>query len=188
MSGFAAKQRATYADLLKVPDHLVGEIVDGELIVSPRPSIRHAAASSALGVDLGGAFGRQGGPGPGGWIILDEPELHIVDQILVPDLAGWRRERLPRLPDAAFMELRPDWVCEVLSPATIAFDRTRKTHHYAAAGVEHQWFVDPIAETLEVYRLDGGGWRLVASVAGQTKLRADPFEAMELDLANLWTS
>jgi Uma2 family endonuclease len=186
MTGVAAKQPATYEDLRALPEHLIGELVDGELVVSPRPALRHAAAASALGVDLGGAFGRRGGAGPGGWIILDEPEIHILDQVFVPDLAGWRRERLPELPDAPFLELAPDWICEVLSPSTIALDRTRKTHHYARAGVAHLWFLDPSPQTLEVYRLDGEGWRLITSVAGSVKVRAEPFEALELDLGNLW--
>jgi Uma2 family endonuclease len=172
--------------LLALPEHLVGEIVDGELITSPRPSARHAAASSALGVDLGGSFGRSDRGGPGGWVILDEPELHVVGQIMVPDLAGWRRERMPEIPDAAFFELAPDWACEVLSPSTVALDRTRKRHHYAGASVGHLWYLDPAAQTLEVFRLDGEGWRLASSVAGNVEVRAEPFEVLELDLTNIW--
>jgi len=185
MSGAAAKPTVRYEDLQNLPENVVGEIIDGELVVSPRPGVRQAAASSSLGADLATTFGRRGGSGPGAWVILDEPELHI-GQVLVPDLAGWRRERLPHLPDAPFIDLAPDWICEVLSPSTVAHDRTSKTHHYARAGVGHLWFVDPTPETLEVYRLDGGAWRLVESVAGPMKVRAEPFEAMELDLGNLW--
>lgn len=186
MSGVPAKRAATYDDLLKVPPHLVGEIIDGELITSPRPAARHAVASSALGVELGGAFGRSGRGGPGGWVILDEPELHIVGQVVVPDLAGWRREHMPQIPDVAFFELAPDWICEVLSPGTAAIDRTRKMHHYARAGVSHVWLVDPAPQTLEVFRLDGDAWRLVVSVAGPVSVRAEPFDAIELDLASIW--
>ena len=186
MSGGSAKRPATYEDLLAVPDSLIAEIVDGELVTSPRPASRHVAAASALGVELGPPFGRGRG-GPGGWIILDEPELHVVDQVLVPDLAGWRRERMPAIPDAAFFELAPDWVCEVLSPSTAALDRTRKWHHYARAGVNHLWFLDPAPQTLEVYRLDDGTWRLVSSFAGDVKVRAAPFDAVEIDLAAIWT-
>lgn len=186
MAGATAKRPASYEDLQGLPENLVGEIIDGELVASPHPAVRHAAASSALGVDLGSAFGRSGGSGPGGWVILDEPELHVAGQVLVPDLAGWRRERLPELPDAPFIDLAPDWVCEVLSPSTVALDRTSKTRHYARAGVNHLWFVDPIPETLEVYRLEGGAWRLVDGFAGPVKVRAEPFGAMELDLGNLW--
>jgi Uma2 family endonuclease len=186
MPGLPAPRPATYEDLLAVPEHLVGEIIDGELLTSPRPSARHAAVTSALGVDLGSAFGRNNRGGPGGWVLLDEPELHLVGQVLVPDLAGWRRERMPEIPDAAFFELPPDWGCEVLSPATAARDRTRKMHHYAAARVSHVWLLDPALRTLEVFRLDAEGWRLVLSVAGDTTVRAEPFDAVDLDLSAIW--
>jgi len=186
MSGVPAKRPATYEDLLQVPEHLVAEIIDGELITSPRPAARHTVAASELGIDIGGSFGRKNRGGPGGWVILDEPELHVVGQIMVPDLAGWRRERMPEVPDVPFFELAPDWVCEVLSPSTAALDRTRKWHHYARAGVSHLWFVDPAPRTLEVYRLDGDGWRLVSSDAGDVKVRSTPFDAIELDLTALW--
>jgi Uma2 family endonuclease len=106
--------------------------------------------------------------------------------VLVPDFAGWRRERMPEIPDVAFFELSPDWVCEILSPSTAALDRTRKRQHYARAGVAHLWLVDPDPQTIEIYRLDGDGWRLVTSVAGDVKLRGEPFEALELDLAHVW--
>lgn len=124
------RRRATYEELCQVPDHKVAEILDGELIVTPRPALRHASASSGLGGLLWGPF--QGGrSGPGGWWILDEPELHLADDILVPDLAGWRRERVPSIPDTAYMTLAPDWVCEVISPATERMDRSRKIRIYA---------------------------------------------------------
>jgi Uma2 family endonuclease len=160
--------------------------VDGELVTSPRPAVRHAAATTSLTSELQGSFGRRGGGGPGGWVILFEPELHIVGQVLVPDIAGWTRERMPEIPDVSFIELVPDWVCEVLSPSTAALDRTRKMHHYARAGVRHLWLLDPAPETLEVYRLDGEGWRLVQSVAGPVQVRAEPFDALALDLTPLW--
>lgn len=168
-----------------MPDHLVGEILDGEVLTSPRSSLRHAAVRTRLGTDVDSAFGRSGG-GPGGWVILDEPELHVVGQVIVPDIAGWRRERMPEIPDVAFVELPPDWACEVISPSTAAVDRTRKMHHYARAQVRHVWLLDPAPETLEVFRLDGDGWRLVLSVAGAVRVRAEPFELVELDLGHLW--
>jgi len=186
MRGVPALRPATYEDLKEVPAHLVAEIVDGQLLTSPRPSLRHAAVTTSLGADLHAAFGRRGGAGPGGWVILDEPELHIVEQIVVPDLAGWRREHLPEIPDVAFLELATDWVCEVLSPATAALDRTRKMHHYARAQVRHIWLLDPGPEVLEVFRLDGEGWRLVLSVAGSVRVRAEPFDSVELDPTHLW--
>ena len=186
MSGSGPKRPAPYEDLLKVPENLIAELIDGEIVTSPRPAGRHAAASSILQSTVSAAFDRRGGGTPGGWVILFEPELHIVGQILVPDVAGWRHESMPVLPDAAFIEIAPDWVCEVLSPSTAALDRTRKIHHYARAGVSHLWFLDPQPETLEVFRLDGGSWRLVTSVAGPVRIAAEPLEAIEMDLARVW--
>ena len=120
------------------------------------------------------------------WIIVFEPELHIVDQVLVPDLAGWRRERAQEIPDVTAVGVPPDWVCEVLSPSTAKIDRSRKVRHYAAADVGHVWLVDPLATTLEIYRLDSKGWRLIDTLAGDVVARAEPFDAIELDLASLW--
>ena len=186
LSVLAVKKTVTYADLAALPPHLVGEIIDGELIATPRPATSHARATTRLGTELEGPFDRGKG-GPGGWVILFEPELHIVEQVLVPDLAGWRRERMPEMPDAAYLELPPDWLCEVLSPATARIDRANKMRHYAAAGVRHVWLVDPVATTLEVYRLDGEGWRLVQTHAGAAMIRPEPFDAVELDLGSLWS-
>jgi Uma2 family endonuclease len=180
------KGPATYADIEALPEHLVGEIIDGELIVSPRPAPPHALAASNLIADLVNPFGRGNG-GPGGWTILVEPELHFGAQVMVPDLAGWRRERMPRLPTTAYFELPPDWLCEVLSPSTARIDRAKKMRHYAKANVQHVWLLDPLATTLEVYRrLETGSWLLVDTYAGDAKLRAEPFDAIELDLAALW--
>ena len=179
------KGPATYADIEALPEHLVGEIIDGELIVSPRPASPHAIASSRLLVEIGGPFDRGKG-GPGGWVILGEPELHFGPQVMVPDLAGWRRERMPRVPDVPFFELPPDWLCEVLSPSTARIDRAKKMRHYAKVKVQHVWLVDPLAMTLEVFRLEPTGWLLLGTYDGDTKVRAEPFDAVELDLASLW--
>jgi Uma2 family endonuclease len=176
---------ATCEDLLAVPDHRVGEILDGELHVTPRPSPRRASASSGLGGVLHGPFDRGRG-GPGGWWILDEPELHLGQDVVVPDLGGWRRTRLPQLPHEAFFQLAPDWVCEVLSPATAAMDRTKKLAVYAREGVSHAWLVDPIARTLEVLRLESGHWTIVSTGSGTDVVKVEPFEALELDLTLLW--
>jgi Uma2 family endonuclease len=181
----SAVRRATYADLQGLPRHVVGEIIHGALITHPRPAAPHANASSHLGWALTGPF-RFGQGGPGGWVILDEPELHLHGHVLVPDLAGWRRERMPEVPDAAFFDLAPDWVCEVVSPSTEAVDRADKLPLYAAAEVRHAWLVDPIARTLEVFRLDGPGWRVVATWRDDAVVRAEPFDAVELDLSLLW--
>ncbi|PRQ05457.1 hypothetical protein ENSA5_02340 [Enhygromyxa salina] len=172
----------------QAPPNMVAEVLDGELHTSPRPRIRHARASSVLGVILGGSF--DGDSEPGGWILLDEPELHLGEEpdILVPDLAGWRREHMPQLPDHAFLELAPDWACEVLSPSTEGIDRVKKRAIYAREGVTHLWFVAPEAKVLEVFALDAGGYRLLDSWAAQALVYAPPFEALGLSLAELWLS
>jgi Uma2 family endonuclease len=177
---------ATYDDLVALPEHVVGEIVDDELWSSPRPAPRHAKAYGALGAILVPAFDF-GDRGPGGWQIVDEPELHLGRQVVVPDLAGWRRERMPRLPDTAYFALAPDWVCEVLSPSTVRLDRTKKLRIYAEHGVRHAWLVDPIVRTLEVLRRgDDGTWSLVETHVGTTTARIEPFEAIEFRLGLLW--
>ena len=131
-----ARPRATYDDLLAIPDHLVAEILDGELHATPRPAIPHAVASSSLGVEIGGPFGTGRG-GPGGWWILIEPEIHLAADVVVPDLAGWRRAKLPEMPRTAFLELAPDWVCEIVWPSTERIDRGKKLPIYAREGVSH---------------------------------------------------
>jgi hypothetical protein len=176
---------ATYDDLVALPEHVVGEIVDDELWASPRPAPRHAAAGLALGSMLVPAF-QFGGVGPRGWHFLVEPELHLGRQVLVPDLAGWRRGRLPRLPETAYFELAPDWLCEVLSPSTARLDRTTKLRIYAERGVDHVWLVDPLARTLEVLRREGASWTCLATHAGHDAVRVEPFEELELRLARLW--
>ena len=181
----AARRRATYEDLCQIPDHNVAEILDGELVVTPRPALRHARASSGLGGYLWGPF-QTGRGGPGGWWILDEPELHLADDIVVPDLAGWRRERLQAIPDAAYMTLAPDWVCEVISPATERMDRSRKMRIFAREGVPHLWLLDPLVRTLEVLRLESARWVLLGTHSDTDIARAEPFEAIEIDLTALW--
>ncbi len=182
-----ALRHASYAELLEVPAHLVAELVAGQLLTSPRPAPRHALVASSLGGELHGPFHRGRG-GPGGWVLLDEPELHLNGDVLVPDVAGWRRERMPQLPTTSAFELAPDWLCEVLSPSTAALDRTVKAPVYAREGVTHLWFIDPLAETLEVMRLDQGSYRIVGTWSGTAVVRAEPFEAYGLALAELWSA
>jgi Uma2 family endonuclease len=119
-------------------------------------------------------------------VILDEPELHLSDDVLVPDLAAWRRERLPSIPDAPFISIAPDWVCEVLSPSTEVMDRADKLPIYAEHRVGHVWLLDPALKTLEVFRLDGATYRLLHTSKESQRVRAEPFEAMELELGLLW--
>jgi Uma2 family endonuclease len=185
----AAKPRpsrpATFRDLEALPSNVVGEIIAGILYANPRPASRHAAATSALGEELGPPF-KRGRGGPGGWVILDEPELHFADDVLVPDLAGWRRERMAEIPDTPFFTLAPDWLAEALSPSTAGIDRGEKLPAYGREGVRHVWFLDPIAQTLEVLRLETNGYIAVATYHGDAKVRVEPFDAIELDLAILW--
>jgi Uma2 family endonuclease len=181
----STRRPATYADLLAVPDHLVAEILDGELHTSPRPAIPHAVATSGLSADLIGPFDRGRG-GPGGWWILVEPELHLAADVIVPDLAGWQRARVPELPRDAFLEIAPDWVCETLSPSTERLDRGKKLAIYARERVAHLWLVNPIAETLEAYRLEQGRWVLLVTHTGDARARIEPFDAVELELWRLW--
>jgi Uma2 family endonuclease len=183
--GAPAKQRATYDDLLAVQGNLVAEIVNGDLVTRPRPAAPHATVASGLGGELWGPFHRGRG-GPGGWVILDEPELHLHGDVLVPDLAGWRRSRMPQIPQAAAFELAPDWICEVLSSSTQAIDRADKMPIYAREGVSYLWLVDPLARTLEVFRLQEQAWTMRGAWRDDAVVRAEPFDAIELELAALW--
>lgn len=182
-----ARRRATYEDLLKVPDILIAELLDGELITSPRPAFPHARATSVIRGELDPFDRRPGGSdGPGGWWILFEPELHLGADILVPDLAGWRRERMPVLENVAYSDFAPDWVCEVVSPSTGRLDRVGKMPVYARERVGYIWLVDPLQRTLEVYRLEGQRWVLLSAHGDTEAVRAEPFEAIELDLSRWW--
>ena len=178
-------QPATYEDLLKVPEHLVAEIVDGELFTSPRPASRHAKALGSLYKQLSRRF-EDGDGGPGGWWFVLEPELHLGKDILVPDVAGWRRERMPVYPDVVFFDLAPDWVCEVLSTGNARHDRFRKMPRYAAHQIDYAWIVDTIAHGVEIYERQERNWLQVAMHHGTAPIRAVPFDACEIDLAPLW--
>ena len=177
---------ADYEDVLSAPPHMVAEIIHGGLHLQPRPAPRHARAISSIGGNIHPPFdlGRSGGPG--GWWILDEPELHLGKDILVPDIAGWRRERMPSLPETAYFTLAPDWVCEVLSPSTRNLDLTDKRAIYGEHGVSYLWFVDPLAQTLEAFRLTDDGWLLIASLKNDETVKIPPFDAISFSLADLW--
>jgi Uma2 family endonuclease len=180
-----AKQ-ATYQDLLNLPENLVGEILNGELHSHPRPAPKHARAYSALTGSLWSPFDNGAG-GPGGWWILVEPEIHLAENIVVPDLAGWRREKMPELPKTAWFEMAPDWVCEILSPSTARTDRIVKMPIYAREGVNHLWLVDPDLRTLEIFSLIAGHWTLLAALKDNDMVNQPPFEAIEFSLQVLWT-
>jgi Uma2 family endonuclease len=176
------KKDASYADLCDVPEHFVAEMFDGELYATPRPAPLHAHANSVLGMKLG-AFHRSG---PGGWWVLDEPELHFGNDVLVPDIAGWRRERMPALPAEAYFTIAPDWGCEVLSPSTERIDRGKKLQRYARESVAHVWLVDPARQALDVLSLEYGEWKSLGHYEGGAVVRAAPFDAIELELGALW--
>ncbi len=176
---------ATYEDLERLPPEFVAEIVDGELHVSPRPAPRHARASSRLGNWLGPPFD-EGRGGPGGWVLLDEPEVHLGPHVLVPDLAGWGRSRMPSLPTTAYFPIAPDWICEIVSPSTASLDRVKKLAIYAREHVPHLWLLDPLARTLEALRLDNGRWVIVSAHADDEVVAVEPFPELALELRALW--
>lgn len=178
---------ATYEDLCRVPDRLIAQIIADRLITLPRPGPKHVLASSSLGDELTGPFQKGRNGGPGDWWILDKPELHLGPDIFVPDLAGWRRERMPVLPETSFFELAPDWICEVLSSSTAQLDRVDKLPRYAAHGVPHAWLVDPDAQTLEILVLQDARWRLDAAYKAADEVSAPPFDALRFNLAVLWS-
>lgn len=170
-----------------VPEGYIGEIVDGEIVMHPRPAAPHLEASSKLGFLLGPPFHFGSGGGPGGWVILNEPRIRFGDECRIPDMAGWRTERYARPSGDGPYEVMPVWVCELLSKSTAREDRTKKLPLCARYSIGHAWILDAIAQTLEVYRrLDGEHWVLVQAFGGDVKVRAEPFEAIELDLALVW--
>jgi Uma2 family endonuclease len=181
------KPNSLYAQLLALPEHVSGEILHGVLHTQPRPVGRHGWAATALNTDLAAPFGFGRG-GPGGWWIITEPEVHFVrdTEVAVPDLAGWRRERMPSLPEGHRFEIVPDWVCEILFPNTTKKDRILKLPLYARYGVEHAWLVDPAARTLEAFALHEGHWLLIAALKDDDRVAVPPFDAIEFSLADLW--
>lgn len=187
-----ARRTATYQDVLDAPEHMSAEILNGELHLSPRPGYAHQAVTSEMGVDLGSRFGRGGGDRPGGWVILDEPELHLgrpepTSLVMVPDLAGWRRDRFVPPADHGHT-LVPDWVCEVLSPgpASVRRDRIVKPDLYHRVGVTWLWVVDPAARTVEAFRCEEAGYLRVAAHTGSEEARIPPFDAVALALDAWW--
>lgn len=167
---------ATYQDVIDAPPNKVAEILAGELHLSPRPASRHSRAHSRIGMDIE-PFDRD----PIGWVILYEPELHLGRDVLVPDLAGWRRARMPEIPDTVGFTLAPDWVCEVASPSTRRIDRLLKLPIYRREDVPWVWLVDPVAESVEVLNGLDTRWVIEATAIGAGAVRLPPFEAIELD-------
>jgi Uma2 family endonuclease len=181
-----ANKHATYEDLYNIPENMTGEIIDGELIVTPRPSRKHGLTATVLGSRLTPPYYFGEGGGPGGWIFIIEPEIGLGKDILVPDLAGWKRERFPVEEDHIWISVAPDWVCEVLSPTTARKDRIKKMRTFARNKVPHIWLIDPILLTLEVFKLESGRWVLVDAFEENEKIRTEPFQEIEFDLGDLW--
>ena len=136
-------------------------------------------------MDIGGVYDRGRG-GPGGWWILDEPELHLDRDVLIPDLGGWRRDRMPRVPQSHIFDVAPDWVCEVLSGSTARIDRAKKMPIYARSYVEYAWLAHPTERYVEIKKLVDGRWTDLAVFQGNQVFRAEPFELVEIDLASIW--
>lgn len=177
---------ATYEDLARIPENLIAELIDGEIYTAPRPGTPHARASLALSSLLYHAVDR-GRSAPGGWWIVVEPELHLHGDAFVPDLAGWRREIVPECPSTSGTHITPDWVCEILSPSNAGYDRIKKLPKYARNGVPYVWIVDPMARSLEVYRLnDDQKYTLIATHEADDRVSAEPFDTVELELGALW--
>jgi Uma2 family endonuclease len=178
----------SYQDILDLPENMVGEILGGELVVSPRPSGPNTLAASSLGFEIGGPYHVGGNRGPGGWWILDEPELEFERDRnhVVPDLAGWRRERMPLIPKDHIFRTIPDWACEVVSESSRVRDRITKFNLYAEYGLGFYWLVDPIAQTLEAFKLIDKRWVSVGAYSGLETVHVPPFDAIGLDLGLLW--
>ncbi|MEM1371008.1 MAG: Uma2 family endonuclease [Pseudomonadota bacterium] len=184
------ERTATYQDVIDAPPNVVAEIVDGRLQTHPRPAPRHAVAHSVLGAKLTPPYQFGENEGPGGWLIVDEPELHLGPSnkrdVVVPDIAAWRRERLPKLPDTSYFETPPDWVCEVISPSTARLDRGPKRDIYAREGINHLWLVDPIEQILEAFELRDGQWTLLKTLKDEDQVVVAPFEVVPFPLKHLW--
>ncbi len=183
---------ATYQDIIDLPEHVTGELIDGELYAHARPALPHTRTASYLQVIVAArfqlGFGGPGEPsGPGGWCIVNEPELHLDGNVFVPDIAGWRASRMPSMNEGQGFRVPPDWVCEVLSPSTRMHDRLRKSNHYARLGIPHMWIVDPVEKTLEVYEVNGNGrYELVNGGSGSESDAFAPFQAVPMCLAPWW--
>ncbi len=176
---------ATYADLEKVPPHLVAEIIDGVVETHPRPMNRHSASHYSLGLELGGPYSKGRG-GPGGWVFYNEPQIHLGSNVLVPDIAGWRRERVADRRNDAYFDIVPDWACEILSPSTERLDRTRKRGIYARFGLPHLWFLDPEKRLIEAFELRGDVWSVVGTASGGDTVSLPPFEAAVFSMNDLF--
>lgn len=181
-----ARKPAVYDDLYKIPENMTGQIIGGELTVTPRPSRKHIYATSALDKKVGPPYQFGEGGGPGGWVILIEPEVGFGNDIFVPDIAGWKKERYPKEEPHNWIAVVPDWVCEVLSPGTVRVDKVRKMPIYARHGVPHLWLIDPLEKTLDIFRLEAGRWVVVGLYMEDDRVCTEPFNQIEITLSDLW--
>jgi Uma2 family endonuclease len=182
-----AQKLSLYDQLMGLPEGLTGEILNGQLYTQPRPAGPHALVESSLEYELFGPF-HKGRGGPGGWWIIIEPEVHFIrdTEVLVPDVAGWRRQRMPDIPRDHRFEVVPDWVCEILSPSTAGKDREIKLPIYAHYGVQYVWLVDPLARTLEALGLQDGKWVQLGSFRDDDRVSIAPFAEISIALPDLW--
>jgi Uma2 family endonuclease len=180
--------RLTYEDLEQVPGHLTAEIIDDRLFAAPLPALSHTQIAARIAATLVWLFG--GGLGemsaPGGWRILYEPQLRLADDVVVPDFAAWRHDRMPEVPEGRGFVLAPDWACEIVWPSTAALVRGRKMALYARAGVRHLWIVDQARRALDVHRLEAGSWTAADRYRQRRAMRAEPFEMVALDTRGWW--
>lgn len=187
MNPRTAKKPSLYEQLKALPEGLTGEIINGELRTQPRPAWPHSLAASRLGADIEGPYGRGRG-GPGGWWIIDEPEVHFIldTEVTVPDIAGWRKERMPSPPQGHKIPIVPDWICEIFSPSTKSTDREEKMPLYARHGVRFAWLLDPDTHTLEAYELADSRWRPLGLYRDDDAVCVAPFDAIIIRLSDLW--
>ncbi|WP_394824290.1 Uma2 family endonuclease [Pendulispora albinea] len=182
-----ARRPATYADLLALPEDVRAEIIDGHIVTMPGALPRHSKSQRAIGSFIGRPFDDDDGSGgPGGWWIFLEIDIQLGPNVVRPDLAGWRRERLPDPGDVRPILVAPDWICEILSPSNTAHDRVTKRRIYARHQVRHYWIVDPIARTLETLTLEGERWVDAGTFDDSETARVPPFEAVELPIGRLF--
>lgn len=188
MTAATPARLATAADLARLPPDTRAEIIDGEIVEKASPTPEHGVAQLGLGAQIFNAFHRRSGEGgPGGWWLMTEVEVEYEPhQIYRHDLVGWRRERSPRRPVGSPVTLRPDWICEVLSPSNAQNDLVRKLRALQRAGVPHYWLVDPSHRTLTVLRWTPEGYLAALTAGASDVVRAEPFEAIELNLGLLF--
>ena len=184
-----ARKLATIVDFLAIPeDRRFHELIAGEIVRKAMPSPRHGGAQAAMTAVLFPLYGRRpGGRRPGGWWFATEVEVQFSEhEVYRPDVAGWRRERLPQLPDTTPIELLPDWVCEILSPSNTSNDLVKKFRTYHASGIPHYWIVDPTNEILTVHRWTPDGYVTATTAQRGERVRAEPFDDVEWPIGILF--